>query len=69
MENSLSTSKKVQSDSLIYHIQTCLDTNKSKESAIRRAWRYQKGNLNPYIEEEQTTQWQKKKNNYKRTKN
>jgi hypothetical protein len=24
---------------------------------IRKAWRYQRGNQNPYIEEEQTTQW------------
>ena len=24
---------------------------------IRSAWRYQRGNQNPYIEEEQTTQW------------
>ena len=32
----------------------------------RRFWRYQKGNQNPYIEE-QTTQWPKKK--YKRTSN
>jgi hypothetical protein len=29
--------------------------------AIRRAWRYQRGNQNPYIEEEQTTQWPKEK--------
>jgi hypothetical protein len=27
----------------------------------RRVWRYQRGNHNPYIEEEQTTQWQKEK--------
>ena len=27
----------------------------------RRAWRYQWGNQNPYIEEEQTTQWPKEK--------
>ena len=26
----------------------------------RRVWRYQRGNHNSYIEEEQTTQWQKK---------
>jgi hypothetical protein len=25
----------------------------------RRVWRYQRGNQNPYIEEEQTTQWSK----------
>jgi hypothetical protein len=28
---------------------------------IRRFWRYQRGNQNPYIEEEQTTQWPKEK--------
>jgi hypothetical protein len=28
---------------------------------IRRAWRYQRGNQNPYIEEEQTTQLPKEK--------
>ena len=28
---------------------------------IRRVWRYQRGNHNPYNEEEQTTQWPKEK--------
>ena len=28
---------------------------------LRRVWRYQRGNQNPYIEEEQTTQWPKEK--------
>jgi len=28
---------------------------------IRRVWIYQRGNQNPYIEEEQTTQWPKEK--------
>jgi hypothetical protein len=27
----------------------------------RRVWRYQRGNQNPYIEEEQTIQWPKGK--------
>jgi hypothetical protein len=27
----------------------------------RRVWRYQRGNQNPYIDEEQTTQWPKEK--------
>ena len=27
----------------------------------RRVWRYQRGNQNPYIEEEQTTQWPREK--------
>ena len=29
--------------------------------ALRRVWRYQRGNQNPYIEEEQTTQWPKER--------
>ena len=29
--------------------------------SFRRVWRYQRGNQNPYIEEEQTTQWPKEK--------
>jgi hypothetical protein len=28
---------------------------------VRRVWRYQRGNQNPYIEEEQKTQWPKEK--------
>jgi hypothetical protein len=28
---------------------------------LKRVWRYQRGNQNSYIEEEQTTQWQKEK--------
>ena len=28
---------------------------------MRRVWRYQRGNQNPYIKEEQTTQWSKEK--------
>jgi hypothetical protein len=28
---------------------------------VRRIWRHQRGNQNPYIEEEQTTQWPKEK--------
>jgi hypothetical protein len=28
---------------------------------LRRVWRYQRGNQNPYIEEEQTTEWPKEK--------
>ena len=28
---------------------------------LRRVWRYQGGNQNPYIKEEQTTQWPKEK--------
>jgi hypothetical protein len=30
-------------------------------STTRRGRRYQRGNQNPYIEEEQTTQWPKEK--------
>jgi len=32
-----------------------------RESSDRRVWRYQRGNQNPYNEEEQTTQWPKEK--------
>jgi hypothetical protein len=28
---------------------------------LEKVWRYQKGNQNPYIEEEQTTQWPKER--------
>jgi len=28
---------------------------------LRRVWRYKSGNQNPYIKEEQTTQWPKEK--------
>ena len=28
---------------------------------VRRVWRYQRGNQNPYIEKEQTTKWSKEK--------
>jgi len=28
---------------------------------LRRVWRYHRGNQNPYIKEEQTTQWPKEK--------
>jgi len=37
-------------------------TNKARlnrDNEVRRVWRYQRGNQNPYIEEEQTTQWPK----------
>jgi hypothetical protein len=33
-----------------------------KWQMLRRVWRYQRGNQNPYIEEEQTTQWPKEEN-------
>ena len=31
------------------------------ERDIKRVWRYQRGNQNPHIDEEQTTQWPKEK--------
>jgi hypothetical protein len=42
------------------------DTDESEHGEIwlailRRVWRYQRGNQNPYIEDEQTTQWPKEK--------
>ena len=41
------------------HDKNIFSTNKALR--LRRAWRYQRGNQNPYIEEEQTTQWPKEK--------
>ena len=35
---------------------------------VRRVWRYQRGNQNPYIDEGQTTQWPKKKDKQRSTK-
>ena len=32
-----------------------------RTTGLRRVWRCQRGNQNPYIEEEQTTQWSKEK--------
>jgi hypothetical protein len=32
-----------------------------RQCFVRRVWRYQMGNQNPYIEEEQTTHWTQKK--------
>jgi hypothetical protein len=42
----------------ISYINMC-NLNKNRER--RGVWRYQRGNQNPYIEEEQTTQWTKEK--------
>jgi hypothetical protein len=33
----------------------------AKPIVARRVWRYKRGNQNPYIEEEQNTQWPKEK--------
>jgi hypothetical protein len=40
-----------------------ISTKRTEQSPpfLRRVWRYQRGNQNPYIEEEQTTQWSKEK--------
>ena len=35
---------------------------------VRRVWRYQRGNQNPYIDEGQTTQWPKEKDKQRSTK-
>jgi hypothetical protein len=43
-------------------------TNKQILNNVRRDWRYQRGNLNPYIEEEQKTQWPQKKDKQRSTK-
>ena len=36
-------------------------TNTILHIILRKVWRYQRDNQNPYIEEEQTTQWPKEK--------
>jgi len=38
-----------------------LFTLENRNIAVRRVSRYQRGNQNPYIEDEQTTQWRKEK--------
>ena len=40
---------------------TTASVNKIQIPFVRRVWRYQRVNHNLYIEEEQTTQWQKEK--------
>ena len=40
---------------------TTVSVNKIQIPFVRRVWRYQRVNQNPYIEEEQTTQWLKEK--------
>ena len=37
----------------------CRETCLPVDYCLRRVWRYQRGNHNPYIEEEQTKQWLK----------
>ena len=39
----------------------CHLPSEDKTIQLRRIWRYQRSNQNPYIEEEQTTQWPKEK--------
>ena len=34
-----------------------VNVNMNMRDYPRRVWRYQRGNQNPYIEKEQTTQW------------
>ena len=44
------------------HLQTINPENTmTKRYCTKRVWRYQSGNQNPYIEEEQTTHWSKEK--------
>jgi hypothetical protein len=49
--------------SFLYYILTPPFINHEKFACLwlRSVWRYQRGNHNPYIEEEQTTQWPKEK--------
>ena len=45
----------------------CYDKDEKNKvmSIVRRLCRYKRGNQNPYIEDEQTTQWPKKKDKLK----
>jgi hypothetical protein len=45
-------------DGHLYNVNDDLSYQWVSES-VRRVWRYQRGNQNPYIEDEQTTQWSK----------
>jgi hypothetical protein len=42
-------------------VQTCIAWDCEVWCIVLGVWRYQRGNQNPYIEEEQTTQWPKEK--------
>ena len=42
-------------------IQTSKKISNTDPTKVKRVWRYQSGNQNPYIAEEQTTQWSKEK--------
>jgi len=46
---------------IVLFYSSTLDTVHFAHLRGRRVWRYQMGNHNPYIEEEQTTQWPKEK--------
>ena len=51
-----------------YLQESCSFLNLKKVNFIRRVWRYQRGNQNPYIEEEQTAQLPKEKAKKRSTK-
>ena len=46
---------------LLFIIWIIVTTSCSWGRLLRRVWRYQRGNQNPYIEDVQTTQWPKEK--------
>ena len=48
-------------DQSLIHDKYMLRTHGFTLGVWRRVWRYQRGNQNPYIEEEQTTLWPKEK--------
>ena len=43
------------------HLHLCIQNYHGRDRVLRRAWRYQRGNQNPYIEDEETIQWPKEK--------
>ena len=54
---------KLQQSVSVYciHVQQTVDVKNIYKIILRRVWRYQRGNQNLYVEEEQTTQWPKEK--------
>jgi hypothetical protein len=55
--------KKKKKKKTVKLVNNSTNINKTEHSPLilREIWRYQRGNQNPYIEEEQTTQWAKEK--------
>jgi hypothetical protein len=54
--------KHIPSERMVIGGKSCLDAFSPKtQNTVRSVGRYQRGNQNPHIKEEQTTQWPKEK--------